>query len=158
MEGKHGRPKVAERRKHARARINLEAVLQGERPEDDLRLKVLNFSAGGFFCRSSREIEPLTRLGITFQFPPYAENPPRTLETTAVVVRCETVGVAGWRLQDGFRVPEPRAGRQAAHPGIRRLVQARLRGVRSRLSPDRAESLRDLRRSSRGLVSIGRPV
>jgi c-di-GMP-binding flagellar brake protein YcgR len=89
MDGKHGRPAGAERRKHPRAHINLEAVLQGDRPEDDLRLKVLNFSAGGFFCRSSREIEPLTRLGITFQFPPYAEHPPRTLETTAVVVRCE---------------------------------------------------------------------
>ena len=89
MEGKHGRPKGTERRKHPRARINLEAVLQGERPEDDLRLKVLNFSVGGFFCRSSREIEPLTRLGITFQFPPFAEHAPRTIETTAVVVRCE---------------------------------------------------------------------
>ena len=89
MEGKHARPKGAERRKHARARINLEAVLQGERPEEDLRMKVLNFSVGGFFCRSSREIEPLTRLGITFQFPPYAEHAPRTIETTAIVVRCE---------------------------------------------------------------------
>jgi c-di-GMP-binding flagellar brake protein YcgR len=89
MEGKHGRPKGAERRKHPRAHINLEAVLQGERPEEDLRLKVVNFSVGGFFCRSSREIEPLTRLGITFQFPPYAEHAPRTIETTAIVVRCE---------------------------------------------------------------------
>jgi hypothetical protein len=95
MEGKHGRPKHAERRKHARARINLEAVLQGDRPEDDLRLKVLNFSVGGFFCRSSREIEPLTRLGITFQFPPYAEHPPRTVETTAVVVRCAASDAPG---------------------------------------------------------------
>jgi c-di-GMP-binding flagellar brake protein YcgR len=89
MEGKHGQPKTSERRRHPRARINLEAVLQGERPEEDLRLKVLNFSVGGFFCRSSREIEPLTRLGITFQFPPFAEHPPRTIETTAIVVRCE---------------------------------------------------------------------
>jgi hypothetical protein len=89
MEGKHGRPKGSERRKHPRARINLEAVLQGGCPQEDLRLKVLNFSVGGFFCRSSREIEPLTRLGITFQFPPYAEHAPRTIETTAVVVRCE---------------------------------------------------------------------
>lgn len=88
MEGKQGSPKGTERRKHARAHINLEAVLQGERAEDDLRLNVLNFSAGGFFCRSSREITPLTRLGITFQFPPYAEHPPRKIETTAVVVRC----------------------------------------------------------------------
>jgi c-di-GMP-binding flagellar brake protein YcgR len=104
MEGKQGRPKGAERRKHARARINLEAVLQGEHPEEDLRLNVLNFSAGGFFCRSSREIAPLTRLGITFQFPPYAEHPPRRIETTAVVVRCaKTESPDGdWKMAAAF--------------------------------------------------------
>jgi c-di-GMP-binding flagellar brake protein YcgR len=95
MEGKQAHPKGRERRKHARARIHLEAVLQGDRPEDDLRLTVLNFSAGGFFCRSSHEIVPLTKLGITFQFPPYAEHPPRSLETTAVIVRCDQADSPG---------------------------------------------------------------
>lgn len=78
-----------ERRKHRRAGIQLEAILEGKTPSDSVRLEVLNFSAGGFFCRINREIEPLTRLGITFQFPPFAEHPPRTIETTAIVVRCE---------------------------------------------------------------------
>jgi c-di-GMP-binding flagellar brake protein YcgR len=111
MEGKQGKVKGAERRKHPRARINLEAVLQGERPEEDLRLKVLNFSAGGFFCRSSREIEPLTRLGITFQFPPYAEHPPRTIETTAVVVRCEKSDSShgGYKMASAFLSLAPEA-------------------------------------------------
>lgn len=68
----------------------MEAVLQGNTPEEDIRLTVLNFSAGGFFCESSRPIQPMTLLGITFQFPPYAEHPPRTIEGRAVVVRCET--------------------------------------------------------------------
>ncbi len=78
-----------ERRRHNRAKIRMEAVFQGENPEDLVRLRIENFSVGGFACRINRRIEPMTRLGITFEFPPYAEHPPRTLETTAVVVRCE---------------------------------------------------------------------
>ncbi len=73
-----------ERRKHRRAGIELEAILEGRTPEESIRLEVLNFSGGGFFCKISREIELLTRLGITFQFPPYAEHGPRTIETTAI--------------------------------------------------------------------------
>ncbi len=80
---------IRERRRHGRAKIHMEAILEGDRPEDAIKLTVLNFSAGGFFCKSTRPIEPMTLLGITFQFPPYAEHPPRTLDTTAVVVRCE---------------------------------------------------------------------
>lgn len=78
-----------ERRKHRRAGIRMEAVLEGPTPAENLHLEVLNFSAGGFFCKMSRGLEPLTRLGITFGFPPYAEHAPRTIETTAIVVRCE---------------------------------------------------------------------
>jgi len=83
------RSNFQERRRHRRARIHMEAVLQGETPEQDVRLTVLNFSAGGFFCEASRQIRPMTRLGITFQFPPYAEHPPRRIDGGAVVVRCE---------------------------------------------------------------------
>ena len=83
------RKAIRERRQHGRAKINMEAILQGERPEQDIRLAILNFSAGGIFCETSRPIEPMTRLGITFQFPPYAEHPPRTIEGGAVVVRCD---------------------------------------------------------------------
>ena len=78
-----------ERRRHNRAGIRMEAILQGDRPADDLRLNVLNFSAGGFFCEASRAIRPMTRLGVTFQFPPYAEHPPKKIEGMALVVRCE---------------------------------------------------------------------
>jgi c-di-GMP-binding flagellar brake protein YcgR len=78
-----------DRRRHGRARIHMEAILQGKRAEDDIRLTVENFSAGGFFCRISRPLESMTRLGITFQFPPYAEHPPRMMEAQALIVRCE---------------------------------------------------------------------
>jgi len=67
----------------------MEAILQGKTPEEDVRLTVENFSVGGFFCRITRRLEPMTRLGITFQFPPYAEHPPCRLEAKALVVRCD---------------------------------------------------------------------
>jgi hypothetical protein len=78
-----------ERRRHGRARIHMEAILQGKTAQDDIHLKVENFSAGGFFCRISRHLTPMTRLGITFQFPPYAEHPPCMMEAQALVVRCD---------------------------------------------------------------------
>lgn len=78
-----------ERRRHNRAKIRMEAVFQGDDPGFLVRLRIENFSVGGFACLINKRIEPMTRLGITFEFPPYAEHPPRTLETTAVVVRCE---------------------------------------------------------------------
>ena len=84
-----------ERRKHRRAGIHLEAILEGPTPEENVRITVVNFSAGGFFCRINREIEPLTRLGITFQFPPYAEHAPRMIETTAVVIRSDKAEQGG---------------------------------------------------------------
>jgi c-di-GMP-binding flagellar brake protein YcgR len=89
------RTERVERRKHRRAGIHLEAILEGPTPDQNLRLEVLNFSGGGFFCKLSREIELLTRLGITFQFPPFAEHAPRRIETTAIVVRCEKPETAG---------------------------------------------------------------
>ncbi len=78
-----------ERRRHGRARIHMEAVLQGRNREEDVHLTVENFSVGGFFCRTSRHLEPLTRLGVVFQFPPYAEQGPKRLEAQALVVRCD---------------------------------------------------------------------
>jgi hypothetical protein len=83
------KPAFTERRRHGRARIHMEAILEGSRPEDSLRLRVENFSVGGFFCRINRAMKPMTRLGVTFQFPPYAEHPPRTIEGSALVVRCD---------------------------------------------------------------------
>ena len=82
----------------------MEAILVGDTPEKDLHLAIENFSVGGFFCRASRPMEPMTRLGITFQFPPYAEHPPTTIQTTAVVVRCEKPrdGVGGYEMAACF--------------------------------------------------------
>jgi c-di-GMP-binding flagellar brake protein YcgR len=86
MSGPNTRP---ERRKHRRAQIQLEAILQGEKPGDELRLEVLNFSVGGFFCRINRPMEPMTKLGIEFVFPPFADEKARRIEAVALVVRCE---------------------------------------------------------------------
>jgi hypothetical protein len=84
-----GKAGFQERRRHGRARIRMEAILEGDRPEESVRLQVENFSVGGFFCRMNRMMKPMTRLGITFQFPPYAEHPPRAIEGSALVVRCQ---------------------------------------------------------------------
>jgi hypothetical protein len=67
----------------------MEAILEGPTEEDNIRLQVLNFSVGGFFCLSSRPLRPMTRLGIRFLFPPYGEHASRAIEAVAVVVRCE---------------------------------------------------------------------
>lgn len=98
-----------ERRKHRRAGIHLEAILEGPTPEESVRLTVLNFSAGGFFCRINRAVEPLTSFQVTFQFPPFAEHAPRMIETSAVVVRCEQAddGTPDWKMAACFvMVPE----------------------------------------------------
>ena len=88
-EGEMREQGLRERRRHNRAKVRMEAVFQGDDPESCVRLRIENFSVGGFACRINKCIEPMTRLGITFEFPPYAEHAPRTLETTAVVVRCD---------------------------------------------------------------------
>ena len=83
---------ITERRKFRRARIDLQiefADRSGERSA--LRLETLNLSAGGFYCRVNRPIEPLTRLELGFIFPPFGpdESTARTVECSAIVVRCE---------------------------------------------------------------------
>ncbi|MCA9728827.1 MAG: PilZ domain-containing protein [Candidatus Eisenbacteria bacterium] len=97
MSGPNARP---ERRKHRRAQIQLEAILEGEKPGDEVRLEVLNFSVGGFFCRINRPMEPMTKLGIEFVFPPFADESARRIETVALVVRCEPAG----RSEQGHRM------------------------------------------------------
>lgn len=89
-----------ERRKHGRASIHLEAVLERTPPEENIGLTVMDFSVGGFFCRTTHAMESGTWLGVTFEFPPYAEHPPRRIEASAVIVRCEPAP----RKSDGFQM------------------------------------------------------
>lgn len=89
-----------DRRRHGRAQIRFEAILEGEQSGEQTRLQVLNFSVGGFFCLSSRSFELMTRLGIRFHFPPYEDEPAREIEGEAVVVRCTVPQRPG----DGWRV------------------------------------------------------
>lgn len=78
-----------DRRRHGRAPIQMEAVLQGKTPDKTVRLQILNFSVGGFFCLIDRAMEEMTRLAIRFVFPAFGEEPPRTIDCVALVVRCE---------------------------------------------------------------------
>ena len=78
-----------DRRKHGRAGIQLEAVLRGPTPAEDLTIEMINFSVGGFYCKVSRPLELMTKLGIDFQFPAYGDVAARSIEAVAVVVRAE---------------------------------------------------------------------
>jgi c-di-GMP-binding flagellar brake protein YcgR len=80
---------LQERRRHGRAKIRLEVILERKPPAESVRLTLLDFSVGGFFCLTTHAIEPGTLLGVTFEFPPYAEHAPRRIDASAVVVRCE---------------------------------------------------------------------
>ncbi len=66
-------------------------------------MQTLNFSAGGFYCHVDRKIEPLTRLGLRFVFPPFGPeySAERSIECEAVVVRCEK-GAEGYRIAACF--------------------------------------------------------
>jgi hypothetical protein len=110
MSSPNARP---ERRKHRRAQIHLEAILQGETPGEERHLEVLNFSVGGFFCRIDRPMEPMTKLGIEFVFPPFADEPSRRIEGVALVVRCEpsSRSGAGHRMGACFLELAPEARR-----------------------------------------------
>ena len=79
----------AERRRSDRAGIHMESILEGGAGQEDIHLEVVNFSVGGFLCLTTRPLAPMTRLGIRFVFPPYAEHPARGIDACAVVVRCE---------------------------------------------------------------------
>jgi len=81
---------TTDRRKFGRAGIKLEAVLRGETPAQDLTIEMINFSVGGFYCKTSRPLELMTKLGIHFQFPAYADVEERSIEAIAVVIRAET--------------------------------------------------------------------
>jgi hypothetical protein len=82
---------ITERRKHRRARLRMHLACAGKEGGTGTGLETLNLSAGGFYCRVDHPIEPLTRLGLRFVFPPFGTDHPgeRVLECEGVVVRCE---------------------------------------------------------------------
>ena len=83
-----------ERRRHKR--VNLRLLLEFDDPQAPdgsrtTRMETLNFSAGGFYCRLTRHVPPLTRLALGFVFPPFGpeHDAERVIDCEAVVVRCE---------------------------------------------------------------------
>ncbi len=83
-----------DRRKHKRVNLRLliefdDPASKGER--QTTQLETLNFSVGGFYCRLSRKLSPLTRLALRFVFPPFGPRyeAERAVNCEAVVVRCD---------------------------------------------------------------------
>jgi hypothetical protein len=100
---------MTERRKEKR--VELRMILEFDDPDapDGERrtcMETINFSAGGFYCKINREIQPLTRLALRFVFPPYGEEQAEEhpIDCEAVVVRCEPDGVeeGSYRLASCF--------------------------------------------------------
>jgi hypothetical protein len=82
-----------ERRQHHRAAIRIKSEF-GD-PNATTRIETIDFSAGGFSCLMDRPIEPLTRLALRFDFPPFGELETRSVVADAVVVRCEQRAPSG---------------------------------------------------------------
>jgi len=82
-------PTGADRRRARRVPIRIQAILEAKRPEDSIHISVLNFSEGGFYCRVSRPMPVMTKLGIHFVFPPFGDRAQREMDAVALVVRCE---------------------------------------------------------------------
>ena len=83
-----------ERRKYKRVSLRLLLEFDDpDAPEGNLitRMETLNFSAGGFYCCLSRQMQPLTRLALSFVFPPFGKDheSEHRIDCEAVVVRCE---------------------------------------------------------------------
>lgn len=88
---------MTERRKEKR--VELRMILEfddPEAPDGEHRtcMETINFSAGGFYCKINREIQPLTRLALRFVFPPYRDDQDGEypIDCEAVVVRCDSDG------------------------------------------------------------------
>ncbi len=82
-------PQGADRRRGRRVPIRIHATLEARDPKDAIHITVLNFSEGGFYCRVSRALPVMTKLGIHFVFPPFGDRAQREMEAVALVVRCE---------------------------------------------------------------------
>ncbi len=76
-----------ERRRHRRAPIRI--VSEFGDPGSSTRIETADFSAGGFSCWMTRPIQPLTKLILRFDFPAFGEQPGRSVNCDAIVVRCE---------------------------------------------------------------------
>ena len=77
----------ADRRRHRRAPVRI--VSEFGDPGSEVHLETADFSAGGFSCWMEREIQPLTKLALRFEFPAFGDRPGRNIECEAIVVRCE---------------------------------------------------------------------
>lgn len=76
-----------DRRRHRRAPIRI--ISEFGDPGSEVRIETADFSAGGFSCWMDHPVQSLTKLGIRFEFPSFADEPGRPLDCEAVVVRCE---------------------------------------------------------------------
>jgi PilZ domain len=76
-----------DRRSHRRAAIRIRSEF-GD-PKSPTWVETVDFSAGGFACWMNHPVQPLTRLALRFEFPPFGAEEGRSVQCEAVAVRCE---------------------------------------------------------------------
>lgn len=77
----------SDRRRHRRAGIRIRSEF-GD-PKSPTWVETVDFSAGGFACWMNHPVQPLTKLALQFDFPPFGIEDSRTVSCEAIAVRCE---------------------------------------------------------------------
>jgi hypothetical protein len=77
----------SDRRRHRRAAIRIRSEFGDSK--SPTWVETVDFSVGGFACWMNHPIQPLTKLALQFEFPPFGEEGGRTVNCEAVAVRCE---------------------------------------------------------------------
>ena len=77
----------SDRRRHRRAGIRIRSEFGDA--SSPTWVETVDFSAGGFACWMSHPVQPLTKLALQFDFPPFGTEDSRTVNCEAVAVRCE---------------------------------------------------------------------
>ncbi len=76
-----------DRRNHRRAAIRIRSEF-GD-PGSQSWIETVDFSAGGFSCWMNHAVAPLTKLALTFEFPPFGGDSGKGIACEAIVVRSE---------------------------------------------------------------------
>lgn len=99
-----------DRRQHRRAPVRI--VSEFGDPGASTRIETADFSAGGFACWMDHPVQPLTKLALRFEFPPFGEEAGQAISCEAIVVRCEKRREPhrGWVVAAAFVGLSPASG------------------------------------------------
>jgi hypothetical protein len=91
-----------DRRRHRRAAIRIRSEFGDSK--SPTWVETVDFSAGGFACWMNHPVQPLTKLALQFEFPPFGEHEGRTVSCEAIAVRCEkrTEPTQSWTVAAAF--------------------------------------------------------